>query len=293
MTLAFTKHEKISLRRHPIFNEKWLHDRICEDATILGLGDVRVLDRERVIRGGGRLDLLLLDEDNDRRYEVEIQLGATDPSHIIRCIEYWDAERRHYPGYEHIAVIIAEDITARFLNVMSLLAGSISLVAIQLDALKVGEQLLLHFTQVLDQRDLRVDDTIEDDGGGGEADRAFWDKKAGAGLMKTCDDVLAMINKNAKTLHSLNYLRGYVGLQSNGVVDNFIYMSPKPSKKFTHVNFRNSNADEWKAKLEEAGVPVSSKQKDRLRVTVSPQEFSQHQDLIRDIVASTVSEREA
>ncbi len=37
----------------------------------------------------GRLDLLLQDA-NQRRYEVEIQLGATDESHIIRTIEYWD-----------------------------------------------------------------------------------------------------------------------------------------------------------------------------------------------------------
>lgn len=89
MSLTFVKHEKISLRHHQSLNEVWLHDRICEDPAILGLGDVRVLDRERPLSGGGRLDLLLFDEDNNRRYEVEIMLGATDPSHIIRTIEYW------------------------------------------------------------------------------------------------------------------------------------------------------------------------------------------------------------
>ena len=30
-------------------------------------------------------------------YEVEVMLGETDPSHIIRCIEYWDIEKRKYP----------------------------------------------------------------------------------------------------------------------------------------------------------------------------------------------------
>jgi hypothetical protein len=34
------------------------------------------------------LDLLLADQDLTTRYEVEIQLGATDASHIIRTIEY-------------------------------------------------------------------------------------------------------------------------------------------------------------------------------------------------------------
>ena len=30
-----------------------------------------------------------------------------DESHIIRTIEYWDIERRRYPQYEHVAVIVA------------------------------------------------------------------------------------------------------------------------------------------------------------------------------------------
>ena len=41
--------------------------------------------------------------------------------------------RKKYPQYEHIAVIIAEDITSRFLNVISLLNGNIPLIAIQLN----------------------------------------------------------------------------------------------------------------------------------------------------------------
>ena len=55
-------------------------------------------------------------------------------SHIVRCIECWDIERRRSPAYDHVTVLVAEDITSRFLNVMSLLAGRIPLVAIQLNA---------------------------------------------------------------------------------------------------------------------------------------------------------------
>ncbi len=71
-------------------------------------------DSERPQTGAGRLDLLLQDADASRRYEVEIQLGKTDESHVIRTIEYWDVERKRYPQYEHVAVIVAEDITSRF-----------------------------------------------------------------------------------------------------------------------------------------------------------------------------------
>ncbi len=50
------------------------------------------IQREKTQPSGGRFDLLLADDDGTR-YEVEVQLGATDPSHIIRTIEYWTAKR--------------------------------------------------------------------------------------------------------------------------------------------------------------------------------------------------------
>ena len=101
----------IKLKNHQVLNERWLQDIIAEDPSIIGIGDVILKDKERMHHGAGRLDLLLQDADGNDRYEVEIQLGATDESHIIRTIEYWDIERKRYPQYNHTAIIIAEDIT--------------------------------------------------------------------------------------------------------------------------------------------------------------------------------------
>src|SRR5690606_32610537 len=111
--------------------------------SILGLGEVELVGTEKSLPRAGRLDLLLHDEQLNRRYEVELMLGATDPSHIVRCIEYWDVERRRYPAYDHVAVLVAEDITSRFLNVMALLAGSIPLIALKLSALRVDDKVVL------------------------------------------------------------------------------------------------------------------------------------------------------
>lgn len=290
MPLEYVEHQKLSLKNHPEFNEKWLQDRIAEDAAILGLeGDVRLLGRERPITGGGRLDLLLFDEDNNRRYEVEVMLGSTDPSHIIRTIEYWDVERRRYPGYEHVAVLIAEDVTARFLNVMSLLGGSIPFLAIQLDALQIGDHVILNFVHVLDHTELRVDDT-EVDVDDGETSRQYWDQKAGSALMKVCDEVLSMINEAAHAPQEFNYLRHYIGLRSNGVVKNFVRFSPKPTKKIVHVSFLNANAEQWRERFEEQGVPTPGHHKRRFRISVTPDGFADHRDLIREVVTETVKE---
>jgi len=111
--MKFVKHERIWLKDHPELNEKWVQERIAEDTSILGLGDLVLKDKERTQPRAGRLDLLLQDVDTDRRYEVEVQLGRTDESHIIRAIEYWDIERKRYPQYDHCGVIVAEDITSR------------------------------------------------------------------------------------------------------------------------------------------------------------------------------------
>jgi hypothetical protein len=82
-TLKYTKPEKIPLKNHPEFNEKWIQEHIADDPSLLGLGDVTVKDKERVQPTAGRLDLLLQDTESDHRYEVEIQLGKTDESYII------------------------------------------------------------------------------------------------------------------------------------------------------------------------------------------------------------------
>jgi hypothetical protein len=58
----------------------------------------------------------------------------------VRTIECWDIERRRYPQYEHVAVIVAEDIAARFLNVFSLFNGFIPLVAIQVNAVEIDDR---------------------------------------------------------------------------------------------------------------------------------------------------------
>ena len=37
-------------------DEKWLQDRIEEDTSLLGLGDLHVIKRERTQPSGGRID---------------------------------------------------------------------------------------------------------------------------------------------------------------------------------------------------------------------------------------------
>ena len=71
------------------FDEYWLQKQIYDNPACLGLGDLESVSKERQQSSGGRLDILLKNPEDDTMYEVEMMLGETDETHIIRTIEYW------------------------------------------------------------------------------------------------------------------------------------------------------------------------------------------------------------
>ncbi len=73
--------------RERSLDEFWLQDQIVANPGCLGLGDLEVVYRERRQTGGGRLDILLKDPEEDSMFEVEVMLGETDESHIIPLFE--------------------------------------------------------------------------------------------------------------------------------------------------------------------------------------------------------------
>jgi hypothetical protein len=166
---------------------------IAEDPSILDLGNLILKDKERMQAGAGRLDLLLQEVETSRRYEVEIQLGKTDESHIIRTFEYWDIERKRYPQYEHTVVIIAEEITSRFLNVISLFNGTILLMGIQMNAVQFGTSVSLAFTTVLDQ--VRFGLVEEDEEVQEATDRTYWQSRGSKATVAMVDELLEVVQR--------------------------------------------------------------------------------------------------
>ena len=125
---------------------------------------MQVIKRERIQASGGRIDFLMADFENDVRYEIEVMLGPVDESHIIRTIEYWDVERQRYPTLQHCAVIVAEEITSRFFNVIRLLNRAVPLVAIQLSAFQINNDVVLQFIRVLDTNEFNANGDGEEPG---------------------------------------------------------------------------------------------------------------------------------
>lgn len=244
------KLESISLKQSDFLNEKWVQDQIADDPAILGLGDLIVKDKERIHPNAGRLDLLLQDPETLKRYEVEIQLGETDESHIIRTIEYWDIERKRYPQYEHAAVIVAEEITSRFLNVVQLFNGAIPLIALKMTAYKVGNEYALTFVKVLDEMVYGLVD--EDEPVSEPSDRMFWETKRGSkATLVIVDHLLKLINE-VEPGATLNYNKHYIGLEVNGSVMNFVRFQAR--RAHVIMNIKLGQTKEIDDLLEEAGI---------------------------------------
>jgi hypothetical protein len=262
----YVKHQKLSLKDHPTLNEKWVQELIANDPAILGLGDLVLKDKERSQPRAGRLDLLLRDVESERRYEVELQLGTVDESHIIRTIEYWDVERKRYPQYDHCAVIIAEKITSRFFNVISLFNGHIPLTVIQMQLLKIDDKITLVFTTILNELELGLDDEEDDEDKAPPANRAYWEDRAGNATLGIADKMISILQKIDNKLN-LKYTKSYIGLEKDGVVNNFIWC--KPRKHHCRFSFKLKRSAELDKKLEQADLDIQPDRSNNYKLNLS------------------------
>ena len=274
--------ERLNLKTHPEYNEKWVQARIAENVKILGLGDLVLLQQERIQPGGGRLDLLFQDVETKRRYEIELQLGTVDESHIIRTVEYWDIERKRYPQYDHCAVIIAEEITGRFLNVISLFNGTIPLIVLQVQAYNVGNCMTLIFTKVMDEmRRGLVDD--DESAEATPTDRSYWEGKSSKATVVVADQLLSIVKEYDPALE-LKFNKFYIGISKNNRANNFVSFVPRKNT-FT-LQLKIPESDDVDGKLQGVGLEVLGydKQFGNYNVRLGTNDVSKHKEFLRAIM---------
>ena len=271
---------KLQMTKEPGLSERWVQDLLADNPALLGLGDLDVIETERRQPHAGRLDMLLIDRDDLTRYEVELQLGSTDETHIIRTLEYWDIERRRYPQYEHIAVIVAEEITSRFFNVISLFNGFIPIVAIQMTALRVDDdQVSLVFTKVMDHTMLGTDEEDVSP----PADREYWLSRTSPEILGLVDRIFDLVKEEDPGV-SLNYTKHYIGLIQNGMAKN--YISVEPRKQQVNLLVRHPRSQELSDMIEEAGIKFSyDKWQGIYRAIIRKIDVGEHRGLLEKLIA--------
>ncbi len=261
------------------FDESWLQERILEDPSVLGLGDLSVVQREKKQSSGGRIDFLMLDAELNTMYEVEVMLGRLDESHIIRTIEYWDIERRRWPSRKHCAVIVAEEITNRFFNVIGLFNRAIPVIAVQLNAVRIDDKVILNFTKVLDMYE-----SPEDNNGELNTDRKYWESRSSPQSLKVvdhCANLLASDNKKPR----ITYRTSRITMEGSGQIFAWFYPRRVQPQCLFHLRVGEDNLQEVKTKLEDAGIDVAPQWKAALRVIIKPEEMKQYEALIKEALA--------
>jgi hypothetical protein len=281
MPLELKKATPVRLREVSL-DEKWLQDRVAEDPSLLGLGDLHVITREKLQQSGGRIDFLMYDPEAEIRYEVEIMLGTLDESHIIRTIEYWDLERQRVPTLEHRAVIVAEEITSRFFNVIRLLNRAVPIIALQLNAFRFEEAIVLHFTKVLD-----IYESFEDEEDGtDQADRHYWEKRASQESLAIVDDVISMVRASSDGPR-ITYNKGHIAVGTTGY--NFLWFHPRRTASHCHITMRpgHDQLEPIIKRLEDAGISAGYHRRHSVKMKLTTKELRDYRDLVQDVVAQS------
>ena len=218
-----TKFGKKVFIRNTGKDEYWLQNIIYVNPSRLGLGNLIPVNKEKQQSNGGRLDILLKDpDDNNSMYEVEVMLGETDPSHIIRSIEYWDNEKRRYPQRQHFCVLIAESFDRRYFNVIQILSLNVPMIAIQADLLEVNGEYILNFSKILD-----VYVEPEDEEEISVVTESTWDDRANWTL-GTAKELLNMISEKTKNI-SLKLTQSYINIMIDGKNSYYFDKRTKPN----------------------------------------------------------------
>jgi hypothetical protein len=191
-----------------------------------------------------------------------------------------DLERKRYPQYDHVAIFIAEDITSRFLNIISLLNGFIPLVAIQLNAIQIGNQIALIFTVVLDHHlGLAPEEEEEQE----VTDRTYWEKGSSKITVDMADEALRLL-KTFDQESDLKYNKFYISVSKGNKPFNFAIFRPK--KTSLGIEPKLKKADEIEILLDSAGLDVLEydARNLRYRIRFSKDEIQKHERLLKEIL---------
>ena len=237
-------------------DEYWLQHQIWTNPSCLGLGELEQVRKEKKQSSGGRLDILLGSPDDDERYAVEVMLGETDETHIIRTIEYWLRERRRHPTKQHYAVLVAEKINKRFFEVIYLLSETTPIIAIQANLRKIGGSIGLSFDTILDIYEDPADESTKGDDSSPVEMLNYWQKKS-PWTVSHVNQLKAILTSDIGDL-AVNPVQNYIALTLQG--RNFMSLSKRTGNS-SQLKFRarNGRADEIEKLLNVNQIPFTRK----------------------------------
>ena len=158
-------------------------------------------------------------------------------------------------------MLVAEDITNRFFNIVYLMNKAIPIIAIQLNVLKIGNKVTLDFTKVLDIYETPEEEFI----GEIEAvDEAYWNRKANSIAMQLVNDIIKVSKESYEDL-KITYNKYHIALGTTK--RNCIWIHPRKNK-YINISIKILNES-----LEDLGTNLNE-------IGITPREFSRRRETI-------------
>jgi hypothetical protein len=179
--------------------------------------------------------------------------------------------------------LIAEEVNGRFLNVIDILNGNVPLIALQMQAIKVGDLNTVIFTKVVDEIVLGSEFEEEEEIEAATTDRTYWEAKASKDSLGLADDLLNILREFDPSL-SLTYKKHYVGIAKEKEAFNFVIFKPKKS----HVNaeLKIPHSDELDARIKAGGLEILeySRQWNRYRIHLTKADLVERRPLVAELM---------
>lgn len=134
----------------------------------------------------------------------------------------------------------------------------------------------MQFTKVLDVYE-SVDEVEE--GGGEQADRRYWEKRANPSSLETADGIISMV-PSQKGSPRVTYNRGHIAVGTIG--RNFCWLHPRKSLH-CHVEIKpgTERRDEALRTLEEAGIAATPYKRDLIKFKITKKDLELGSSVLR------------
>jgi len=122
---------------------KWVCEWILEKPSRLGLGNIEIEHHELVCSGhsGIRQEILAYLACADTYYEIEIMLEECDANHNgLRALEFSSRERLKHPDARHVAVIVSENLSSTYGQLLEALPQVLPFIGIEIRVLKLSTE---------------------------------------------------------------------------------------------------------------------------------------------------------
>jgi len=162
---------------------------------------------------------------------------------------------------------------------------SIPIIAIQLNAFKHEDKVLLNFVKVLDIYESPED---EEDLGLEVVDRKYWEAKSAKKSIKILDEIIELAKKEYPDLKE-TYNKHHVALGT--IPRNFMWIRPRKTDRYCHIELLTTpnTIEDIKTAIENIGQTYTVRKEKLITFAITKVDFIQHKNIINEILIKTIN----